>query len=131
MNGKILCKAIYLCLLKSFEIFSAPWKAEYSRDTILKPSSLVNMSYRGPFVDKLPTGFLTWTASLKCYAPVQQNASPIAWEKESMSSLKAISDILGTEYYSKLGLLWGQESNKSGESTQLRSENVTFIKSIG
>jgi proteasome activator subunit 4 len=28
-------------------------------------------------------------------------------------------------------MLWGQESNRNGGKTQLRSENVTFIKTIG
>jgi len=40
-------------------------------------------------------------------------------------------DALGAEYYSKLAMLWGQESNRNGVKTQLRSENVTFIKTIG
>jgi proteasome activator subunit 4 len=40
-------------------------------------------------------------------------------------------DALGAEYYSKLAMLWGQESNRNGGKTQLRSENVTFIKTIG
>jgi proteasome activator subunit 4 len=42
-----------------------------------------------------------------------------------------MSDVLGTEYYSKLAMLWGQESNRNGGKTQLRSENVTFIKTLG
>ena len=62
---------------------------------------------------------------------MQQGRSPFSWESESLSSLKAMSDVLGTEYYSKLAMLWGQESNRNGGKTQLRSENVTFIKTLG
>jgi proteasome activator subunit 4 len=42
-----------------------------------------------------------------------------------------MGDVFGAEYFSKLALLWGQESNKNGGKTQLRAENVTFIKTIG
>jgi proteasome activator subunit 4 len=35
------------------------------------------------------------------------------------------------DYFAKLALLWGQESNRSGATTELRSDNVTFIKSLG
>jgi proteasome activator subunit 4 len=83
------------------------------------------------YVDKIPTGFLTWTSSLKSYSPVPQGRSPFSWESESQPCLDAITNTLGTEYYSKLGMLWGQESNRNGGKTQLRSENVTFIKTIG
>lgn len=42
-----------------------------------------------------------------------------------------MSDTLGTKYYSTLAILWGQESNRNERKTQLRSENVTFVKTIG
>jgi proteasome activator subunit 4 len=41
-----------------------------------------------------------------------------------------MSDALGVEYYSKLAMLWGQESNQNGGKTQLRTENIAFVKTI-
>lgn len=86
---------------------------------------------RGPFIDKIPTGFVVWSSSLKGYTPVDQATSPFVWQKECQPTLKAISNVLGAEYYSKLSSLWSQESNKSKQSTQLRPENIAFIKTIG
>lgn len=68
---------------------------------------------------------------MKTYASIETNDSPFVWEQESLPCLDAMRDVISKEYYSKLGLLWGQESNKSGGTTQLRSDNVTFIKTIG
>jgi proteasome activator subunit 4 len=85
----------------------------------------------GPYVDKIPTGFLTWTPSLKSYSSALQDRSPFSWDDKSLPCLTEISEVLGTDYYTKLVLLWGQESNRNGGKTQLRSENVTFIKTIG
>lgn len=95
------------------------------------PCFSFNISSRGPFIDKVPTGFVVWSSSLKAYTPADQTASPFVWQKQCQPTLKAIGNVLGTEYYSKLSALWSQESNKEKKSTELRPENAAFIKTIG
>ncbi|KAG6828604.1 hypothetical protein H0H92_007299 [Tricholoma furcatifolium] len=87
-------------------------------------------SLEGLYVDKIPTGFLTWTPTIKSYRAVQ-DSSGIAFEAASLPSLRVIRDIIMTpDYYPNLILLWGQESAKSGGTTELRKENTSFIKSL-
>ncbi|KAG6910583.1 hypothetical protein DXG01_009534 [Tephrocybe rancida] len=84
----------------------------------------------GLYVDKIRTGFLTWTPTIKAYRAVQE-ASGIVIEPASQPCLNVIRDIITTaDYYPKLLLLWSQESGKSGGTVELRKENIVFIKSL-
>jgi proteasome activator subunit 4 len=84
------------------------------------------------YVDKISTGFLSWTNSIKSYETVGHGTSPIIWEAESLPCLKALHEVMSElDYFGKLALLWGQESNRNGGTTELRGDNVTFIKSLG
>jgi proteasome activator subunit 4 len=61
-----------------------------------------------------------------------ENTTPLLWEAESLLALKAISSVMGQDdYVAKLSLLWGQEAVKEGSKTELRLENVSFVKSLG
>jgi proteasome activator subunit 4 len=83
------------------------------------------------YVDKLSTGFLTWTASVKAYSAVTGRSSIITWESASQPALRCIKDqVLAGDYWAKLAELWSQESNRTG-TIELRSDHVTFVKSLG
>lgn len=82
-------------------------------------------------MDKVPTGFLAWTATLKSYAPVTDDETPFTWERDSIPCLDAVRNVLGTEFYSKLAVLWGQESNKNPGTIDLRADNLAFMKTLG
>lgn len=81
-------------------------------------------------MDKVPTGFLAWTGTLKSYAPAAEDETPFTWEHDSIPCLEVVQVALGTEFYSKLALLWGQESNKNSGTIDLRTDNVAFMKTL-
>lgn len=41
-----------------------------------------------------------------------------------------VRDALHADFYSNLALLWGQESNKTSSTLELRGHNVTFLKTL-
>lgn len=84
------------------------------------------------YVDKLGTGFLAWTSRVKAYRPVGSGESPFTWESASQPLLQAMREVVtsGT-FFSQLATLLGQESSKNPTTLKMRSENVTFMKSLG
>jgi proteasome activator subunit 4 len=83
------------------------------------------------FVDKINTGFLSWTGQIECYGTVQQ-ASEISWELESQAVLDAMSQIMEKDnYFHKISLLWSQESSRSSGKVEFRWDDVAFIKTLG
>ncbi|KAJ6627278.1 hypothetical protein B0H10DRAFT_1780024 [Mycena sp. CBHHK59/15] len=83
------------------------------------------------YVDKINTGFLLWSTSVKGYESVKNDTCTVSWESPSQPSLQAISElILKDDYFGKLATLWGQESNKSSGNIEIRQDNVTYIKSL-
>ncbi|TFK41322.1 hypothetical protein BDQ12DRAFT_768249 [Crucibulum laeve] len=84
----------------------------------------------GYYIDKIETGFLSWTRSIKAYRPPVEGSPPIIWETQSHPCLQACYDVISKEDYIKnLAILWSQESNKGG-SIDMRPENVVFIKRL-
>jgi proteasome activator subunit 4 len=84
------------------------------------------------YVHKLNTGFLVWEKAVKAYRPVGPGSSPFTWETSSQPALQAIKDVVsGGSFWSQLALLFGQESSKNPTTLKLRTENVTFVKSLG
>ncbi|KAI0823074.1 ARM repeat-containing protein [Trametes gibbosa] len=82
-------------------------------------------------VDKVETGFLVWTQTVKGYRAVPEGPSPFSWEEASIPVLRAMSEVMGQgNFFTVLALLWGQESMKNSTTPELRAENVTFMKSI-
>ena len=83
-------------------------------------------------VDKVETGFLVWTSTVKGYRAVPAGPSPFAWEAASQPILQAMSEVMSRDnFFTVLALLWGQESMKNSTTPELRAENVTFMKSLG
>ncbi|KAJ7596682.1 hypothetical protein C8J56DRAFT_918063 [Mycena floridula] len=78
------------------------------------------------FVDQISTGFLSWTPSVDGYRVVVGDQPAISWEAASQPSFDEIRKVITEEYLQKLAALWSQEGN----SVDLRSDNVTFIKSL-
>ncbi|KAJ7129977.1 hypothetical protein C8R43DRAFT_1025251 [Mycena crocata] len=90
----------------------------------------VDDTEQAAYVDKINTGFLLWSSSVKGYAPVKGETSAVSWEAPSQPSLRALADLmLKDEYFSKLAALWSQESIKSG-GVDLRGDNVAYIKTL-
>lgn len=90
-------------------------------------------SQRPPlYVDKINTGFLTWAPSVKGYLVVSEKSPKAVWDESSEATLDCLQRIFGREeYLSSLTLLWSQESNRSGGATELRGDNIAFIKTLG
>ncbi|KAF8898414.1 hypothetical protein BD779DRAFT_1607229 [Infundibulicybe gibba] len=85
----------------------------------------------GLYIDKIRTGFLTWAPTIKAYQPVVDGITPPVWDHESAPCLRILSQATTMDtHFSKLTLLWSQESIKTGSSLELRPENVSYIKSL-
>lgn len=79
------------------------------------------------FIDKVRTGFLAWTPTVKGYRR-PDDTFEFQWEDSSKEVLASIQASLGTEdYFKDLLFLWSQESNRSG-SIELRGDHVGYIK---
>ena len=92
-------------------------------------------SFARCYLDKIPTGFLTWSPSIKGYKPVLNDESHLSWEPESLSCLNAIREGISKEgYINQLAILWSQESSKEskdGNNTytlDVRLDNPLFFK---
>ena len=86
----------------------------------------------GHYFDKMPTGFLTWTKTVKGYKPITGHTSPFVWDKESQPALDILeSTLLQPENLKKLILLWSQETGKGTGNLDIRMENVCLVKSAG
>ncbi|KAJ3843176.1 hypothetical protein F5878DRAFT_605646 [Lentinula raphanica] len=97
-------------------VFLAFWQSPSTAETI--------------FFDKIRTGFLQWAPQIRGYKRVY-DGFVMPWRIESTPFLQAIrSTITTSDYYSKLLLLWGQESAKTHSTIEIRSENVSYIKSL-
>ena len=87
------------------------------------------------YLDKIPTGFLTWGPSIKGYKPLLDDEGYFSWEPESLPCLNAIREGIRKEgYINKLATLWSQESTKDGKdgnttyTLDVRSDNPLFFK---
>lgn len=87
------------------------------------------------YLDKIPTGFLTWSPSIKGYKPVLDGEGYFSWDPESLPCLNAIREGIRKEgYTNKLTTLWSQESSKDGKDgtttyiLDVRSDNPLFFK---
>ena len=90
------------------------------------------------YLDKIPTGFLTWSPSIKGYKPVLDDEGHFSWESESLPCINAIRKGICKEgYINKLATLWSQESTKDGKdgsigyTLDVRSDNSLFFKYLG
>lgn len=93
---------------------------------------IANVHSSSLYFDKIRTGFLTWSKTIKGYRPVADGESPIAWERGSIPCLNAIKQkIAKDDYIHQLSALWAQESGKGGTSLDVRQDNVLFFKYIG
>ncbi|KAH7883839.1 hypothetical protein F5I97DRAFT_1969128 [Phlebopus sp. FC_14] len=93
--------------------------------------SRLQQPVQGPndfYVDKLNTGFLTWTETVGAYVPPPEK--PVGWDPSSAEGLKVVREHINKDYYAKLATLWSQETNNTAGARELRSENVLFVKSL-
>lgn len=81
------------------------------------------------YLDKIHTGFLTWSQSIKGYKPVLNDKSRLSWERQSLACLEVIKEGINKEgYIHQLSSLWSQESSKAGNTLDLRPDNPLFFK---
>ncbi|KAI0067754.1 hypothetical protein BV25DRAFT_1834775 [Artomyces pyxidatus] len=111
------------------------WSSPFSKKITLKSIKEFHEYIKQPidasdslYVDKVSSGFLSWGPHTKAYI----STSPlIAWADDCQPALEAISAVISrSDYYTKLTALWGQESGRNTSTPQIRTENVTFIKTL-
>lgn len=84
------------------------------------------------YVDKLESGFLTWTDTVKAYRKVGPGPSAFTWDAPSQPALEAIRAVMTRDnFFEQLVALLAQESAKNPTTLKLRPEIVALIKSIG
>lgn len=85
----------------------------------------------GLFIDKIPTGFLTWSDSVKAYLPAADMPSISTWESAAAPALESVHEFLvSKEYFKQLSALWGQESSVDVPVLDVRTHNLDLIKSL-
>ncbi|TFK57500.1 ARM repeat-containing protein [Heliocybe sulcata] len=89
-----------------------------------------SVSQSDPYVDKIETGFFAWTGDIKAYLPAAEVSSFPEWELHSKPALEVMDHAANDAYFQKLAELWSQESNKNGGTTDLRSDNAVFAKTL-
>ncbi|KAF5356022.1 hypothetical protein D9756_004202 [Leucocoprinus leucothites] len=88
------------------------------------------VSESGHYFDKIPTGFLAWSKTIKGYKPVMGDNSPFEWDTESRPAIAAIeSTWFQPEFFEKIISLWSQETGRGSGNLDVRYENVCLIKS--
>ncbi|KAF9452549.1 hypothetical protein P691DRAFT_696832 [Macrolepiota fuliginosa MF-IS2] len=88
-----------------------------------------NIPESGYYFDKIPTGFLTWSKTIKGYRPTTGDDSPFAWDTRSQLALDALeSTLLQPQHFKRIISLWSQETGKSSNNLDVRMENVSLIK---
>lgn len=123
------------------ELWLDEWKNPLRVDVSIQDTTAFPSQLRQPvryddtesfYVDKLNTGFLVWSDKVKAYRPVGPGESPFVWEKSSQELLDAVRGVVISDtYFTQLSALLAQESSKNPTTLKLRSENVTFVKSLG
>ena len=69
---------------------------------------------------------------MKAYKPILDPNHVPQWEEASQPCLQAIRDVVTTkDYLSKLAALWSQESSRTNVLTEFRSDNFSYIRSLG
>ncbi|KAE9410730.1 ARM repeat-containing protein [Gymnopus androsaceus JB14] len=134
---KILAHMKYRTYSKSSdELWREEWSNPLQVMVELPDPSAFLVSCQSPrtpttvYIDKIRTGFLSWTPRIKGYRQAPSE-SPIDWGVDSTPFLQVIKTTITTsDYFHKLALLWGQEPSKTGSTVELRSENVLYIKSL-
>ncbi|KIK95621.1 hypothetical protein PAXRUDRAFT_826811 [Paxillus rubicundulus Ve08.2h10] len=117
------------------ELWLCQWRNPFTKEIPINNPSEFLKTLQDPvvgpedfYVDKFETGFLTWAATIDAYvSPPEQ---PIMWDPSSTESLAIIREYTDRDYYSNLVVLWGQETNNNAATSDLRSENILFIKTI-
>lgn len=80
----------------------------------------------------MPTGFVSWTPTVKGYAIATGNSSPLSWSADCQPCLDATKAVVVEgKFFVNLATLWGQESGRTSGITELRIENVMLIKALG
>lgn len=83
---------------------------------------------RSVLVERVPAAVLVWPSTISAYKSPPQNRSAFAWEQGSQDVLTTIRNSLDEAWFARLATLWSQEGNRSNTSTDLRPENLAFIK---
>ena len=88
------------------------------------------------FVDRIATGFLVWSSTIKAYhAPDDSTNLPSYWEEASRPALSSIAEtVKDDKYFQNLLSLWSQESDTrlgSNADLELRQDNISYVKNLG
>ncbi|KAF9056661.1 hypothetical protein BJ165DRAFT_1362353 [Panaeolus papilionaceus] len=118
------------------DIWLAEWKNPLERHVVINDPAEFIKSLSGDigpqgcvvYVDKLRTGFLSWTNTVKGYRQISDRDAPLSWNEASLASLSVIKQsVTDQTYITTLANLWSQESNKNG-SLDIRLDNAHYFK---
>lgn len=115
------------------------WRSPLSAELPIEPENFLNTLWQSPssegevfYVDKLDSGFLTWTPTIKAYRKVDAGSSALTWEEASQPLLEAMRGVISQDgFFDQLAALFAQESAKNPTVLKIRAEHVVFVKSIG
>jgi proteasome activator subunit 4 len=140
---KALCKSLTFVKLRTFtttpaELWSEEtrnplhcWIPFTSEEQILRDISDSSRQTNGIFIDKIETGFLTWSKSIRGYTSVTGSECPFSWDEPSRPALTVVHEtILQNDFFSQLADLWGQESSVEISTLELRTRNIDLVKSL-
>lgn len=84
------------------------------------------------YFDKIQTGFLTWSQTIKGYKPVTDRSTFFKWDTRSQPALDELeSSLFHPNIFKQIVLLWSQETVRSSGSFEVRDENISLIKTSG
>ncbi|TFK23084.1 ARM repeat-containing protein [Coprinopsis marcescibilis] len=140
---KALSRAFYDVKIRTYsktkdERWSESWSSPYKRTIDVDNPTIIIDKLRSPvtssssefFIDKIPTGFLSWAKTLVVYN-LPDNVPNFEWDAASSEALETIRAMVSEpEYFNQLAGLWCQESEKNLSSLDLRADNVFYIKSL-
>lgn len=140
---KAVVKLLFFVKIRTYaksmeEMWLDEWRNPLQKDVLIThPDTFlhslqqtVDATSNGHYIDKIRTGFLAWTPSIKAYSIIK-HPSDVVWEANSQECLRVIvENVTSNDYFKKLSLLWSQESSKTSGKLDLRSENMAYIKSL-
>lgn len=117
---------------KFLENLQRPLKHDgYAFFSFLLFSEISKKALASCYFDKITTGFLTWSRTIKGYEPVLDDENSFLWEAESLPCLDVIREGISEEgYIDQLSSLWSQECSK-GNTLDVRTDNSLFFKYLG
>ncbi|KAF7784715.1 hypothetical protein Agabi119p4_880 [Agaricus bisporus var. burnettii] len=139
---KALRKLLYQIKCRTYsktkeELWFEEWRNPIAQEVkITDPEAFLNglqltgqVSENDFYFDKVPTGFLVWSKTIKGCKPVVGNLPPFVWELESQPTLDILeASLLQPDFFKKIISLWSQETGRGAGNLDVRTENIWLMK---